>query len=81
VYAGNASHLLRESLSALEQELDQQTFVRIHRSALVNVTYVRELRREPEGHYSIVLRDGTRLRVSERRRAAVLKALGARAAT
>jgi two-component system LytT family response regulator len=75
VHAGNASHLLRETLTALEEELDPHTFVRIHRSALVNVDYVHELRRGPEGHYSIVLRDGTRLRVSERRRAAVLKAL------
>jgi two-component system LytT family response regulator len=77
VYAGNASHLLRQSLAVLEEELDPRTFVRIHRSALVNVAYVQELRRGPEGHYSIVLRDGTRLRVSERRRAVVLKALGA----
>jgi two-component system LytT family response regulator len=81
VHAGDASHLLRESLSTLEDELDPRIFVRIHRSALVNVAHVRELRRGAEGRYTVVLRDGTRLRVSERRRAAVLKALGARAAT
>lgn len=76
VHAGGASHLLRETLTALEAGLDPKTFVRIHRSALVNVAYVLELRRGSEGRYTVVLRDGTRLGVSERRRAAVLRALG-----
>jgi two-component system LytT family response regulator len=81
IYAGNASHLLRETLTALEGELDPRSFVRIHRSALVNVAHIRELRRGADGRYTVILRDGTSLRVSERRRAAVLKALGARGAT
>jgi DNA-binding LytR/AlgR family response regulator len=55
--------------------------VRIHRSALVNVAHVRELRRLSDGRYTVILHDGTSLRVSERRRAAVLKALGAKGAT
>jgi two-component system, LytTR family, response regulator len=76
IYANGASHLLRESLTVLEQSLDPRTFVRIHRSALVNVNFVRELTRGAEGRYTVVLRDGTRLDVSERRRAVVLKALG-----
>jgi two-component system, LytTR family, response regulator len=78
VHAGTTSHLLRETLTALEQELDPRAFVRIHRSALVNVAHVRELRRGAEGRYTVVLRDGTRLAVSERRRATVLEALGAK---
>jgi two-component system, LytTR family, response regulator len=77
IHANGASHLLRESLSVLERELDPTSFVRIHRSALVNVAYVRELHRGPAGRYTIVLVDGTRLDVSERRRAAVARALGA----
>ena len=76
VYVGSASHLLRETLTALEEELDPRSFVRIHRSALVNVACVRALQRGADGRYTVVLRDGTRLGVSERRRAAVLKALG-----
>lgn len=76
VHAGRVSHLLRESLTALEGEIDPVAFVRIHRSAIVNVAYVRELRRGPDGRYSVILHDGTTLAVSERRRAAVLKALG-----
>jgi two-component system, LytTR family, response regulator len=76
IYANGASHLLRESLSALERELDPATFVRIHRSALVNVSCVRELRRGADGRCTVVLNDGTRLDVSERRRTAVLRVLG-----
>jgi two-component system, LytTR family, response regulator len=76
IHADGASHLLRESLNVLERELDPATFVRIHRSALVNVAYIRELRRGPSGRYRIILVDGTPLDVSERRRAAVLKSLG-----
>lgn len=78
IYAGRVSHLLRESLASLERELDPHVFVRIHRSALVNISSISELRRGAAGRYTIVLTDGTRLEVSERRRAAVLKALGAR---
>jgi two-component system LytT family response regulator len=81
VHVANTSHLLRETLTALEAELDPQAFVRIHRSALVNIRHVRELLRGAEGRCTVVLRDGTRLVVSERRRLAVLKALGATAAT
>ena len=81
VHVGNASHLLRETLTALEDELDPRAFVRIHRSALVNLGAVSEVRRAPDGRLGVVLRDGTRLTVSERRRAAVLKALGAKGAT
>lgn len=76
IHAGKVSHLLRETLTTLEAELDPRAFVRIHRSALVNVAYVRELRRGADGRYTVLLRDGTGLRVSERRRAAVLRALG-----
>lgn len=38
------SHLLRETISALEERLDPAMFVRIHRSAIVNLRYVKEVR-------------------------------------
>jgi two-component system LytT family response regulator len=78
LHVGQTSHLLRETLAALEQDLDPRAFLRIHRSALVNIASISALRRGPDGRYVVVLSDGTRLPVSERRRAAVLKALGAR---
>jgi two-component system, LytTR family, response regulator len=76
IYVEGVSYLLRESLVALERELDPSRFIRVHRSAIVNVGSVRELRREAGGKHAIVLTDGTRLLVSERRRGAVLRTLG-----
>lgn len=68
------SYLLRRPLNVLEHELDPRTFVRVHCGALVNMSHVRELYRGPDGRGAILLLDGTRLGISERRRAAVLRA-------
>jgi two-component system LytT family response regulator len=57
--AGN--HLHREPLSSLVPRLDPGRFVRIHRTAVVNLDHIRHLEREPRGRYAVVLRDGTRL--------------------
>ena len=59
LHAGGASHLVRTTLKSIEQKLDRERFVRIHRSTVVNVGAVRAL----EGS-EVVLRDGTRLSVS-----------------
>jgi two-component system LytT family response regulator len=69
-----ASYLLRRPLATLEQELDPRMFIRVHRGALVNISHVRELHRGLDGRTVILLRDGTRLPISERRRGAVVKA-------
>lgn len=60
---------VRESLAALEARLEPSRFVRVHRSAIVRLDQVREIRLEPSGGSEVVLRDGTRLPVSRRRRA------------
>jgi len=67
IHAGPARHLALQRLHALEDALEPGAFVRIHRSALVNVTRIRELHRESDGGGSIVLRDGVRLRVARGR--------------
>jgi len=68
IYAGGRRHLIRESLASLETRLDGALFVRAHRSAIVNVERVRELRSDAPGECVVVLRDGTRVPVSRRRR-------------
>ena len=75
VYARGRRHLIRESLSSFEARLDPVSFVRVHRSAIVNLDRVRELRAEPSGESVVVLRDGTRVPVSRRRREHVSEAL------
>ena len=51
-------------VSAIEERLDPQQFVRIHRSTIVNVTRVREIRPHTHGEYVLVLHDGTKLKAS-----------------
>lgn len=69
IHSGGRDFRLRESLSALESRLDPARFLRIHRTAIVRLDQVRELRTDPglEGEALLLLRDGTRLPVSRRR--------------
>jgi two-component system, LytTR family, response regulator len=46
----------------MERRLDRMTFVRIHRSTIVNVDRIRELEPWFHGEYTVILHDGTRLR-------------------
>ena len=57
LYTEEKSHLIRESLQNLEAELDPEHFVRVHRSAIVNIERVRKLMVGAEGAFSIVLRN------------------------
>jgi len=57
-------HLLRETMSALEARLDPQKFRRIHRSTIVQVERIQELRADFHGDYEVLLRNGTRLTLS-----------------
>lgn len=57
-------HLLRETLSDLEKELDSRTFIRTHRSFIVNVNAIQEIQRHFHGESVIILKNGGRVRVS-----------------
>ncbi|MBN8457568.1 MAG: response regulator [Verrucomicrobia bacterium] len=61
LHVGDQSHLHRETMRALEEQLDPARFTRISRSAIVNIARIRELRPLMKGEYVVVLRDGTRL--------------------
>ena len=61
-------HLLRESLRNLETQLDPTRFARVHRSAIVNVGSVKQLRRRSHGEYFLLLDDGTELKLSRTHR-------------
>jgi two-component system LytT family response regulator len=64
LHAGPERHLLRETMGRLETQLDRGRFVRIHRSLIVNVERIAELHPQPNREYVVVLRDGTRLKLS-----------------
>ena len=76
LHTTGGSHLVRQSLTALEGQLDPASFVRVHRGAIVNIERVRELIRGDRGQLDLVLVDGSRIGVSERRREAVVSRLG-----
>jgi two-component system LytT family response regulator len=61
LHAGRDAHLLRETMSKLESRLDPAQFIRIQRSAIINVARIKELHTLFRGEYEVVLRDGTRL--------------------
>jgi two-component system, LytTR family, response regulator len=57
-------YLLRETLAALESQLDPDRFARIHRSAIVQIDRIVELHPATHGDFDVLLRDGTRLTLS-----------------
>ena len=77
LHVGKTCHLHRETLSSLEKRLPQKSFVRISRSAIVNVDRVLELHPMFHGEYEVRLRDGTQLSLSRSYRAKLEHLLGA----
>jgi len=75
LHAGPQRHLLRETMANLEQQLPAH-FQRIHRSIIVNLHQVRELRARDHGEYVVYLRDGTTLKLSRSYRERLQEALG-----
>lgn len=61
LHAGHEAHLLRDTMNSLEERLDPAQFVRIHRSRIINIQRIKELKPLFRGEYDIRLQDGTRL--------------------
>ena len=78
LHAGRHAHMMRETMAAIEAQLDPARFVRVHRSTIVNLDRVREMQPGPHGDSALVLRDGTRLTLSRTCRARFENALAGR---
>jgi two-component system LytT family response regulator len=76
VHSGKKSHLLRETISSLELQLNPKKFVRIHRSSIVSLAHVQELQPWFHGEYRVILNDGTQLTLSRNYRDKLQEALG-----
>jgi two-component system LytT family response regulator len=76
LHAGKEAHVIRDTLSRVHARLDPGRFVRIHRSAVVNVDRIVELQPYFHGEFIAVLRSGQRLKVSRNRREELARALG-----
>jgi two-component system LytT family response regulator len=75
LHVGNRGHDLRETLTNLEHKLNPRDFLRIHRSAIVNVHRIKEIRPWFGGYHVVVLENGKELRMSRYQRD-VAKRLG-----
>jgi two-component system LytT family response regulator len=64
INTGRESHLLRETISSLEQKLDPEMFLRIHRSSMVNLRFVKEVRAQSRGESVVVLANGHKIAMS-----------------
>jgi two-component system LytT family response regulator len=69
LHVGGATHLVRQTMAELETRLDAQRFVRVHRGAIVNIDRIREVHPQFRGDCTLVLADGTQVKLSRTRRA------------
>jgi two-component system LytT family response regulator len=76
IHSGKEKHLLRETISAMESQLNPRTFLRIHRSTIVNLDRIQELQPWFHGEYRIVLKDGTQLMLSRSYRDKLQQVIG-----
>jgi two-component system LytT family response regulator len=76
LHVGGKELLYRAALNDLAEKLDQRRFVRIHRSALVNIESILQLEPMSHGEFEAVIRNGSRARVSRTYRTLLEKRLG-----
>jgi two-component system LytT family response regulator len=68
LHCGGETHMLRQTMSEVEASLDPSRFVRVHRSAIVNLDRIKELRPWFRGDYRVILHDGTMLTLTKTHR-------------
>jgi len=75
ICTGKDSHLLRETIGSLESRLDPKSFLRVHRSAIVNLHHVKEVKNESDGAATVVLKSGEQVPMSRSYRSKIQKLL------
>ena len=73
IHCGPTTHRVRLTVAAMEAMLDPARFARIHRSTIISLARLREMRPWPTGEYIVIMRDGRELTMSRGYRAHVLK--------
>ena len=61
LHVGRVEHLLHVTLTTLEKSLDPERFLRVHRSTIVNIRRIKELRALTHGEYVVTLSSGARI--------------------
>jgi DNA-binding LytR/AlgR family response regulator len=78
IHVGDRSHLLKETITAMQSRLDAQAFARVHRSSIVNLTRVRSVRRRTPRGIVLVLQGGATVAVGPSFADEVMRLLQAR---
>jgi len=76
LHVGTKEVLYRAALNDLARKLDPMRFVRVHRSAIVNIESVSHLQPISHGEFEVVMKGGSKSRISRTYRAALEKRLG-----
>ena len=76
LHTGATTHLLRDTIGSMEGRLDSSRFVRIHRSVMVNIDRIRELRPAFHGEFVVSLHTGHQLRCRRTYAERLTKAMG-----
>jgi two-component system LytT family response regulator len=76
LHVGDQAYAVRERMQTLEERLDPNIFLRVHRSVLVRLDRIDAMLRSPGGDYGVRLKDGTKLSVSRARREELERRLG-----
>jgi two-component system LytT family response regulator len=64
ICTGSETHLLRDTMARVEERLDPSMFLRVHRSAIVNLHFVREVRNDPQNDFAVVMTNGQKIPMS-----------------
>jgi len=75
IHSGNEAHLLRDTMARLETRLDPTIFLRVHRSSIVNLRYVKEVKSEADGDSLVVLTSGESIAMSRSYRSRIYSLL------
>jgi two-component system, LytTR family, response regulator len=75
ISTGSESHLLRETMARLETTLDPEVFLRVHRSFIVNLHYVKEVKSDSEGESVVIFAGGGKIPMSRGYRTRIQKLL------
>jgi two-component system LytT family response regulator len=76
LHSGKEAYILRQTLANIQNRLDPDTFIRVHRSAIVNIEALKELQLGFDGAYGLELKSGTKLRLSRGYRERFFKKFG-----
>ncbi len=76
LHVGSKTHMIYETMGSMEQRLDPNKFVRIHRSTIVNVDCIKEMQSHFNGEYIVILNTGDKLKLSRSYRDKAKAALG-----